>query len=84
MVPDKDGMYQIDDMIMPEKQMMAAFGIKPSVSLRTVFNFENQWTNGTIPVEFENGQFSQGEIDFVLNTVADRFNQDMRSCLQIM
>ena len=79
MVPDKDCLYKIGDMVMTEGQILEAFGLvgkngQPNPALR--------WPNGTIPYTFDREVFPEGAPEeAVMKTVAARFNADMQGCL---
>ena len=78
---DGNCIYQDDDMMMTEDQMLEAFGLAYNRNAQT--DPTRLWTNGVIPIKFNSSQINKNEEKMVL-AVADDFNKLMNGCLSMV
>ena len=89
-MPNENGDYIIDDMVLTESQIISYFGL---ASKRTgiIRGFRSgipkesaRWPNRTLPYQFDDKYaFSNKEKKAILHMI-DEFNLDMDGCLKIV
>ena len=85
-MPNENGEYILDDMVLTESQIISYFGLaRKSIGGRSGIPYKSaRWPERTLPYQFDNKYaFSYKEKKAIWHMI-DKFNLDMDGCLKIV